>query len=127
MKPTSIEAFLEYKVSSLSLFSIFYYSSAEKLILTQIEVRANITTKNLITSIIQETPGRNRPPYPRDVESPNFPNQSLIFIDSPEAVTKESEGFPGSQRGRKFNSIRLTEPGRTVVTVPRILKRSDSR
>lgn len=92
----------------------------------QIEVCANITTKNCIASIIQETPGRNRSLYSKDVESPNFPNQSLIFIDSPESATKESEGFPGSWGGRKFNSIRLAEAGRTIVTVPRILKRSDA-
>lgn len=77
----------------------------------QIEMRANITTKNLIASIIQETPGRNRSLYPKDVESPNFPNQSLIFIDSPEAATEESKSFPGSRGGRKFNSIRLAELG----------------
>lgn len=81
------------------------------LVLTQIEVRANITTKNLIASIIQETPGRNRSLYPRNAESPNFPNQSLIFIDSPEAATKESKGSPGSWGGRKFNSIRLAGTG----------------
>jgi len=83
MKPTSIEAGLEYeKFLTLFLSSFYYYSSIERLVLTQIEACANVTIKNLIASIIQETPGRNRSLYSRDIGSPNFPNQSLIFIDS---------------------------------------------